>query len=219
MSKSKLKPAKKKSDPVVTPAPPALATPPSLPPAQTLRLDIGCGPNKRDGFHGVDAIAFKNVDTVLDIRQAWPWAEGSVDEIHCSHCIEHFDAPERVHVYNEMFRVLKVGGKATLIAPAWSSGRAYGDPTHKWPPISGFAFFYLLKSWRMQNAPHSDFEHWPLGYTCDFDVTWGFGLHPQVLARNQEYQQFALTFYTEAAQDIIATLAKRPPEKPLDKPQ
>lgn len=186
-----------------------LAVPIAVAPAAPLRLDIGCGPNKRAGFIGVDAVAFHGVDVVHDLNKPWPWPDNSVEEIHCSHCIEHFDAVQRVHIYNEMFRVLKVGGKATLIAPWWASGRAYGDPTHKWPPISGFAFFYLLKSWRMQNAPHTDFEHWPLGYKCDFDVTWGFSLHPQVALRNQEFQQFALTFYTEAAQDVVATLVRR----------
>jgi hypothetical protein len=135
--------------------------------------------------------------------------DNSVEEIHASHVIEHFDAIQRVHVYNEMFRVMKVGAKATLIAPHCFSGRAYGDPTHKWPPISGFSFFYLLKSWRMTQAPHTDIEHWEKGFACDFDCTWGFSLHPQVATRNQEYQQFALTFYVEAAQDLIYTLVKR----------
>jgi len=174
-----------------------------------LRLDLGCGPNKREGFVGVDCIKFPNVDVVLDLNSKWPWKDNTVDEIHCSHCIEHFDGVERVHVYNEMFRVMKVGAKATLIAPHCFSGRAYGDPTHKWPPIAMFSFFYLLKTWRMQNAPHSDITNWANGYSCDFDVTGGYSLHPLVQSRNQEYQQFALTHYTEAAQDIIATLIKR----------
>lgn len=183
-------------------------TPPANQPLK--KLDIGCGPNKKGPeWIGVDQTKFTGVDVVCDLNLAWPFGDGSAEEIHSSHCIEHFDAVQRVHVYNEMFRVLKPGGKATIIAPFWSSGRAYGDPTHKWPPVSGFSFYYLLKSWRMANAPHSDFEHWKSGYKCDFDVTWGFGMHQSLQARNQEYQQFALTFYVEAAQDVIATLVKR----------
>lgn len=161
------------------------------------------------GFTGVDVIKFPAVDIVHDLKKPWPFKDGSVEEIHCSHCIEHFTAIERCHVYNEMHRVLKTGGKVTLIAPHWSSGRAYGDPTHQWPPISGFSFYYLLKSWRDVNAPHSDSKHMPGGYNCDFDATWGFAMHQALLNRNQEYQQHALTFWIEAAQDIIATLVKR----------
>lgn len=180
-------------------------------PAVLLRLDLGCGPNKKAGFIGVDTIKFTGIDVVTDLNQTWPWPDNSVEEIHCSHVIEHFDAVQRVHVYNEMFRVLKVGSKATLFAPHWASGRSYGDPTHKWPPISGFSLFYLLRSWRKQNAPHTDSEFWPKGYSCDFDATWGFSLHQQIAARNQEYQQFAINFYIEATQDIVVTLVKRAP--------
>jgi ubiquinone/menaquinone biosynthesis C-methylase UbiE len=174
-----------------------------------MKLDIGCGPNKKLGFTGLDAIAFPGVDIVADLKTKWPVEDGSVEELHCSHCIEHFTSPERCYVYNEMFRVMKVGAKATIITPSFSSGRAYGDPTHQWPPVCGFSFFYLLKAWRMANAPHADKSNWPQGYDCDFDATWGFSLHPQVAVRNQEFQQFALQFYMEAAQDIIATLTKR----------
>lgn len=178
-------------------------------PVVPLKLNLGSGPSKMEGFLSVDSIKFPNVDVVTDLNERWPWLDNSVEEVHASHVIEHFDSVQRVHVYNEMYRVLKVGGKATLIAPHCFSGRAYGDPTHKWPPISGFSFFYLLKSWRMTQAPHTDSEHWDKGYKCDFDATWGFSLHPQVAARNQEYQQHALTFWVEAAQDLIYTLVKR----------
>ena len=203
----------------------------ALPPP--LKLNLGSGPTKMDGFLSVDRIKFPTVDVVFDLAKKmiversedlesgakyvrlptgygkWPWKDDSVDEIHCSHTIEHFDAIERVHIFNEMFRVMKVGAKATLIAPHWASCRAYGDPTHKWPPLSEFAFYYLLKQWRMANASHTDIEYWPLGFKCDFDVTWGYSMHPEVQPRNQEYQQNALKFWKEAAQDVIWTMVKR----------
>jgi len=182
--------------------------------AAIVRLDIGCGPHKKEGFTGVDAINFPGVDVVADLKKPWPFNRDTVDEIHSSHFIEHFDAVERVHVYNEMFRVMKVGAKATLYAPAWQSGRAYGDPTHKWPPIAGFSFYYLLKDWREANAPHTDYKHWPAGYKCDFDATWGWSMHQMIASRNPELQQFALNFYIEAAQDIVVTLVKRPAVQP-----
>lgn len=169
---------------------------------QLLKLDLGCGKNKRDGFHGVDCRQFDGkVDQVADLTKAWPWKNGTVEEAHCSHMIEHLTWPERVHFFNELHRVLIPGGKCQLILPHWSSARYYGDPTHK-EPMSEFAFYYLDKNWREGNAPH-------VGYTCDFAVTWGYSLHQSLLSRNQEYQQFALQNYKEAAQDIIATLVKK----------
>jgi SAM-dependent methyltransferase len=169
-----------------------------------LRLDLGCGKQKRPGFIGVDVRPFDSVDVVCDLsKDRWPWEDGSVSEISSSHFIEHLDAEGRIHFVNEAFRVLVPGGMAYLIAPAWKSSRAYGDLTHKWPPVCEWWPLYLNKSWRDANAPHNDF------YTCDFDVNSGPALDPHTQLRNPEYQQFAARYYTEASMDLHITLKKR----------
>lgn len=139
----------------------------------------------------------------VDLRKPWPWKDGTVEEAHSSHFLEHLTGPERIHFVNELYRVLVPGGKCQVVVPHWCSTRAYGDLTHQWPPVSEFWFFYLLKSWREQNAPHND------GYTCDFDVTYGYSMSPALAVRNEEYQRFALENHKEAAQDMVATLVKR----------
>lgn len=174
------------------------------------KLDIGCGKNKREGFEGVDIIKFEGVDHVIDMREPWPFEDESVEEINASHFLEHLtnlnDKWERVKFFNECYRVLIPGGKVTLAFPHWNSARYYGDPTHK-EPFSEWGFFYLDKDWRDVQAPHTG----ELGklYTCNFNWTYGYSLHPSLLVRNQEYQQHALTFFKDAAQDIIATLTKK----------
>ena len=167
-----------------------------------LRLDLGCGPNKKADHIGVDVREFPGVDVVGDLgKGAWPWEADSVDEVHCSHMLEHLSWPERVFFFNELHRVMKKGAKAVIIIPHWASARYHGDPTHK-EPMSEFAFYYLNAEWRKGNAPHTD-------YTCDFDSTWGYSVHPALQARNPEYQQYALTWFKEAAQDLMATVVKR----------
>lgn len=179
------------------------------PKAEPLKLDFGCGPNKRQDFKGVDCVAFPGVDFVLNIAtDPWPWKDDSVEEAHASHFLEHLTAPERMRFMNELYRVLKPGGKCTIIVPHWASCRAYGDLTHEWPPVSEFFWFYLKRDWRMAQAPHTDAKHMTGGLDCNFDVTWGYSFEPGVAARNQEYQQFAMTYYKEAAQDMISTLIK-----------
>jgi SAM-dependent methyltransferase len=168
-----------------------------------LKIDLGCGPNKKEGFYGVDSMKFKGVDKVADLTKKWPFKDNSVDEAHASHVVEHFDAKDRIHFANELYRVLKKGAKATIIVPHWASMRAYGDLTHKWPPISEFWFYYLSTEWRKVNAPHNT------GYKCDFDVTWGYSMRQDLAVRNQEYQQFAMANHKEACQDTIATFVKK----------
>lgn len=167
-----------------------------------MKLDLGCGKNKREGFLGVDAIQFESVDIVHDLRTEWPWENDSVEEAHCSHFIEHLKKEDRVHFYNELYRVMKKDAKCQIIVPHWGSGRAYGDPTHEWPPVVEFSFYYLDKAWRDVNAPHC-------GLDCDFQATWGYSVHPAWQSRSQEAQMFALNHYRDVAQDIICTIVKR----------
>ena len=181
-----------------------------------VRLDLGAGVNKKEGFLGVDILPFEGVDVVCDLTGVWPWEDNSVDEVNASHVVEHFNPKERCHFYNELYRVLKPGCKATITVPYWKSSRAYGDPTHQWPPVSEMSFFYLSREWRLGDgkdkapqAPHTDVSNIDWGYSCDFDATWGYALDGEVAQRNQEFQQFALKHYTESAQDLIATVTKK----------
>lgn len=180
---------------------------PVVEPAVPLRLDFGCGPRKRDGFTGVDQFPFPGVDRVVDLTKApWPWADGSVTEAHASHFIEHLTAIERTRFVNELFRILIPGGKCQVIVPHWASCRAYGDPTHQWPPVSEFWFYYLNRDWRAVNAPHADASVWEHGFSCHLSATWGYNMRGDLGVRNQEYQQFAMGNYKEACEDIVATL-------------
>jgi hypothetical protein len=174
-----------------------------------VKIDIGCGPNKKEGFVGVDQYPFPGVDHVVQIGKApLPFADGEVEEVHASHFVEHLNAAERCALFNELFRVMKPGAKMTMIVPHWGSSRAYGDPTHQWPPIGEMWFYYLKREWRMTQAPHTDKSNWPEGYDCDFEATWGYSMHPAFATRNAEYQQFAMSYYREGAQDIHATLTR-----------
>lgn len=178
------------------------------PKQELLKLDFGCGPHPREGFEGVDSIPFDGkVTHVVDLTVTpYPWADNSVSEAHASHFLEHLTAEQRCGFLNELYRVLVPGGTCQIIVPHWASCRAYGDPTHQWPPISEFFWYYLSKTWRGANAPHADKKYWDKGYDCDFEATWGYSLNPSLSNFNQERQQFALANYKEAAGDTIATL-------------
>ena len=178
-----------------------------------MKLDLGCGKNKREGFVGCDQYAMEGVDHVFNIgEEAWPFEDESVDEAHASHFLEHLNAKQRIHFMNELHRVMKKGAKATIITPHWASNRAYGDMTHAWPPVAEMFFYYLKREWRKTQAPHTDKEWNPTGFDCDFDATWGYSFSQDLASRNQEYVQFALSNYKEAAQDLHATLVKPVPK-------
>jgi hypothetical protein len=199
-----------------------------LPKTNAVLLDLGCGMNKRKDkpFKGVDAIDFPGVDQIVDLRNPWPWADNSVDEVHSSHFLEHLEAAERIHFVNELYRVLKPGryvdgkpveGFATIIAPNWSSQRAYGDMTHKWPPVCGFWPQYLSREWRLgsseknlgANAPHDDKLWNPKGYSCNFDWALYNCLHPDLVVMNSERSLYFQKWNIEAIQDLQIILVKK----------
>lgn len=170
-----------------------------------LRIDLGTGKgaNKPDGFLGVDIRKAKGVDKVVDLRKRWPWKSGSVAELNAHYLMQYFTPAERLHVVNEAHRVLKPGGKMVIISPHWCTSKAYGDLAAYYPPLGEAWFMNLSRAFR--EAQNFVIE----GYECDFDYTLGYGLHPLVQSRNMEYQQNAVTFFKEAAQDIAATLIKK----------
>lgn len=181
--------------------------------AQPIRIDLGAGKNPKDGFTGVDAIDFGNGSMICNIgKDRWPWDDSTVDEAHSSHTLEHLTNLdgrfERVHFFNELWRVLKPKAKCTLIVPHCFSVRYYGDPTHC-EAFSEFAFYYLDRAWRLQNAPHTDIQFNPKGYNCDIGATWGYTLHPTLTTRNAEYVNHAQQFWLESRQDLHAQLEIR----------
>jgi SAM-dependent methyltransferase len=177
--------------------------------AAPLKLNLGAGLSRMEGYLSVDEIKFDGIDVVADLRNPWPWGDNTVSDIHMSHVLEHFTGDERVHIFNEMYRVLIPDGKAYIITPHWSSQRAYGDYTHKWPPVCEFLYNYLWKEWRMQNAPHNDIKFNPKGYNCDFSFAGGYGLHQDILGWNVERQQYAQKWYKEACCDTHMTVTAK----------
>lgn len=171
-----------------------------------VKLDLGCGPNKREGFIGVDILPFDGkVDVVHDLATPWPWEDASVEEVHCSHTLEHFTQAQRCFIARELHRVLKSGGKATFITPDWKNERAYGDPTHVWPAVAPMSYFYWNKGWRDANAPHTE----ALLEGVDFDFTYFWSISEEWATRNPEMQQFALRNYTNSGVDLWATVIKK----------
>jgi hypothetical protein len=170
-----------------------------------VKLDLGCGKNKQNGFIGVDSVPFEGVDVVHDLTTPWPWGDDSVDEVYCSHTLEHLTQEQRCFFARELMRVLKAGAKATIITPSWTSERAYGDPTHKWPGVCAMSYMYWNKAWRDINAPHTE----EMLKGVDFDFGGGYNFDAEWINRNDEMRMFAAKNYLNAVSDLFVTVTKR----------
>lgn len=170
-----------------------------------IKLDIGCGQNKQQGFIGIDNAKIDGVDIVHDLFTfPWPIADNSVEEAFSSHFFEHVPGLLRGKFMDEVYRVLVDGGKATFITPYYSSMRAVQDFTHQWPPICECSYLYFNKGWREANK----LTHY--GATCDFDFTYGYILDSIVSQKHVDQQQFAIKHQINSVSDLQVVLTKRP---------
>lgn len=200
------------------------------------RLDLACGDSKREGFKGVDIVATGSADYVFDLQKyPWPIESNSVEEINCSHYIEHIKhdtvAIDLVDIvnksssfeefkanlnekeftsskdglikfFNEIYRILKPGGKAYITAPYYTSIRAYGDPTHV-RYIGDWSFNYINKEWRDNNR----LSHY--GLECDFDVKISYYITNELSLKSEEVRNKAFQHDWNVIDDIMVDLTKR----------
>ena len=92
-----------------------------------MKINLGCCDAPLPGFTNVDATPAPGVQ-VADLRQPWPWSDDSVDYVRAWDIIEHL--PDKIFTMNELWRVLKPGGRAEIAVPTTEGSGAWQDPTH-----------------------------------------------------------------------------------------
>jgi len=210
------------------------------------RINLACGANRIEGYYGIDAFETEACDYVMDL-QKYPWdiASESVEDIICSHYIEHInhdtvlkDLVESFAISNtyeelrknflirvgyikeklkhpfmptdglfrfmeEVYRILKPGGRIRIITPYYTSIRAIQDPTHV-RSIGEVTFMYFNKEWRNVNK---------LSYyttsICDFDFVYGYNMQPEFLNKHEEQRNYAIKHYWNVIDDLDITLTKK----------
>jgi predicted SAM-dependent methyltransferase len=98
-----------------------------------LKLNLGCGFDKRDGWLNVDNFPQCEPDRMLDI-EATPWdlETDAFDEILMKHVLEHVGAQFDVFaaVMRELYRVTAPGGRVEIHVPHVRHDSFWSDPTH-----------------------------------------------------------------------------------------
>ena len=81
-----------------------------------LKLDIGCGLNKKCAFLGLDLLKTKATDVVADSTNL-PIKDGCFDYVYSRRCIQH--VKDDTQALKEIFRVLKSYGRLELIVASF----------------------------------------------------------------------------------------------------
>ena len=153
-----------------------------------LRLNLGCGMNRLDGYVNVDSHGDPDVRFDLEATP-WPWADDSVSEVLLKHVLEHLgrEASVYLEIMKELYRVCHDGARIRIMVPHPRHDHFLNDPTHvRAVTADGMTLFSqrLNRHWIAQGFSHS-----PLGLYLgiDFEVMqvtnkpsplW-FVLHPE----------------------------------------
>lgn len=81
-----------------------------------MKLHVGCGRKKLDGFEGVDIRPLPGVKYVCNMWEI-PVQRGTVDVIYCRHALEHVDYEHARETLDEFCILLKARGHLELIVP------------------------------------------------------------------------------------------------------
>jgi predicted SAM-dependent methyltransferase len=97
-----------------------------------MKLNIGCGFLKMDGYVNIDNQSLCKPDILADLSKTWPWEDDTVDEIYAHHVMEHMGETfnDFLFIIKEMYRVSKDGAEWKIIVPHWQNDMFYHDPTH-----------------------------------------------------------------------------------------
>ena len=108
-----------------------------------MKLNIGCGNKKIEGYLGVDKFKCDAADYICDIEnEKLPFEDNTITAIILDNVIEHFyDIPK---VINELVRVSRAGTIIKIITPHFSSLSSWIDPTHI-HHLSYFSFDHFEK--------------------------------------------------------------------------
>ena len=112
------------------------------------KIDLGCGPNKKEGFLGVDFTPGEGVDFVANFQKdPLPFPDRSCAYIYSSHCLEHISNP--YHLFSEISRVSSEGARIEIWVP-------YAH--HNDALLIGHVHYYTEEYWNHISVQHPD--HW-----------------------------------------------------------
>jgi predicted SAM-dependent methyltransferase len=83
---------------------------------EPVKLEIGAGPKKgENGWTTLDVCG--GVDLFWDLQKKMPFNDNSVQEVYSCHVLEHFWYKDLMILLKDIYRILKPGGKISVVVP------------------------------------------------------------------------------------------------------
>ena len=173
------------------------------------KLNIAGGQRSITGFKNIDQGG--NADITHDLfSYPWPIKTGAVKEVQCHHFLEHiphyrpeWDKDGWWMFFEEVNRICANGATLEFTHPYSRSDRAFWDPTHT-RYIHEMAYYYLNREWRVANG----LDHYMPDVNFEVVTIDGQLIPDDIMARDDNYQAFARTYYFNVVNDLHVILKK-----------
>lgn len=147
-----------------------------------IKIDIGCGENKKKGYIGIDKYKGREVDYIIDLeKEKLPFENDSVDAIYCSHTLEHIN--NIFWLMEECYRILKPQSKFHIIVPYFRSRIAFQDPAH--------VRFFTEATFKKYFGSNYLSQYYNNQRKCNFEQTF-------LMIRGQNFDNLIMEVYLKA---------------------
>lgn len=175
-----------------------------------MKLNLGSGQRKLEGYINIDNVVECEPDLVLDLDVAyWPFDRGSVEEIRATHVLEH--CADLSHVMRECYRAMAPGALMHIAVPHPAGDAYYGDPTHR-TPVTINTLRLFSKAFCLE-AKEKDWPNTPLALylAVDFEIVErGYTLTPPFQSRRMDQRSldYAMTHYINVISELTFVLRR-----------
>lgn len=118
-----------------------------------IKVNLGSGKDTQPGWVNIDSYPFPDT-IVADLSKGIPLEDSSADLVYSQDFLEHLKPEDKVSMINEIWRVLKPGGRMEHYVPNAGSRNDYGSPSH-------------LSHWSLQQFDHFNIDSYR--YEADHD--------------------------------------------------
>ena len=167
-----------------------------------MKLNLGCGFDRRDGYINVDNQRFCEPDTLADLEVfPWPFETSSATEILLSHVLEHLGEKRDTYlkIIQELYRVSAPDAVIKISVPHPRHDDFLNDPTHV-RAITADQFFMFSKKqndkWRNEGAANTLLAKI---LDVDFEVTDVQSLLNDVWLKKLKSRELSIDELTELA--------------------
>jgi predicted SAM-dependent methyltransferase len=162
--------------------------------APPVRLHLGCGPNRLDGWINVDIEPAYEPDVVHDLSEGLPAERGSVDLVYSEHFFEHIPLDAGRRLLAHCFRALRPGGRVRIAMPDlaavveayrgdWRDQEWLKDPAYSSIDTACHMLNFGLREWGHQYVYDADDLRLRLEQAGFVDIVrcpWNESAHPDL---------------------------------------